>query len=130
MDFKAFTEENFNSVDWINDTLNSAPKENRENYASNIVYKLQLFIQEINQSLEETALSVIGNLPKLNRDIDVLCEQARTFKNDLVAIKGNVDKLSMDSDLRMSQLAEIDHAKQVIEDKLVALNEINNRDQS
>ncbi|XP_015784942.1 conserved oligomeric Golgi complex subunit 7 [Tetranychus urticae] len=129
MDFKAFTEENFNSVDWINDTLNSAPKEeNRENYASNIVYKLQLFIQEINQSLEETALSVIGNLPKLNRDIDVLCEQARTFKNDLVAIKGNVDKLSMDSDLRMSQLAEIDHAKQVIEDKLVALNEINNRD--
>lgn len=66
----------------------------------------------------------------MNRDIDVLCEQARTFKNDLVAIKGNVDKLSMDSDLRMSQLAEIDHAKQVIEDKLVALYEINNQDQS
>ncbi|XP_053202807.1 conserved oligomeric Golgi complex subunit 7-like [Panonychus citri] len=129
MDFKAFTEENFDSVDWINDTLNSVPKEeDKESYASNIVFKLQLFIQEINQSLEETALSVISNLPKLNRDIEVLSDQAKEFKDDFVSIKEEINNLADDSDDRMNRLANIDRIKSSIEMKLAEYNDLDNRD--
>lgn len=79
-DFKSFTEDNFDHVNWINDTLKPSEKEeNSENYASTMVYKLQVFIQEINQSLEESALDVIKEIPKIQEQIDNLSEEATKF---------------------------------------------------
>ena len=44
-----------------------------------MVYKLQVFIQEINQSLEESALDVIKEIPKIRAQIDRLSEEATKF---------------------------------------------------
>lgn len=65
----------------------SAASTGRESYTSNMVYKLQLFIQEINGSLEETAQQVISTLPRLLKEVESLEEDARTIKTELSKAK-------------------------------------------
>lgn len=46
-----------------------------------------MFVQEINQSLEETALDVIGKLSIINSDIKLLETEATSFQGELNSIK-------------------------------------------
>lgn len=112
---KAFTEENFDPIFWINETLKSGEtSDNKENFVSNIVYKLQLFVQEINQSLEESAQSVINNVTKFNREVDRLRQEADDFKQDLMDIKLQIEHLKGNTSDSIKNLIEIDQMKKQI----------------
>lgn len=84
-------------IEWINSAFegNDAASTSKESYTSNMIYKLQLFIQEINGSLEETAQQVIATLPRLLKEVESLEDDARTIKAELARAK---DELATDSE--------------------------------
>lgn len=78
MDIKSFSDESFDPVVWIDKSFDElTPDASRESHASAVVYRLQLFIQEINKSLEETAHSVIRTLPLVLRQAEQLEDQVQ-----------------------------------------------------
>jgi len=99
MDFKAFSDGSFDAVNWINGAFDSADavNSNKETHASNLVYKLQLFVQEINGSLEETAQKVIYNLPKVMKDAEALQDQADELKAVMGKVKNELVSLDKES---------------------------------
>jgi phage shock protein A len=81
MDVQSFSEESFDPVTWIDKSFDQVPADgNRENHATGLVYKLQLFLQEINSSLEETAEQVIRSLPFVMKQAEALDEEIQTLK--------------------------------------------------
>ena len=84
-------------IGWINSAFATAEAKSasRESYTSSMVYKLQLFIQEINGSLEETAQHVISTLPRLLSEVESLEDDAHSIKADLNKAKKS---LAVDQD--------------------------------
>ncbi|RWS14030.1 conserved oligomeric Golgi complex subunit 7-like isoform X2 [Dinothrombium tinctorium] len=127
-DFKAFSDENFDVIKWINDCFrdDNAAIANRESHASNIVYKLQLFVQEINSSLEETAQQVIHNLSKTTREVETLQEEAALMKSEISKMKEGLIKIEQSSNKAMDNLIAIDKIKTRMQDNCKALQEVDN----
>lgn len=95
-DFKAFSDESFDAVNWINESFASGGSDaaNKESYASNLVYKLQLIVQEINGSLEETAQQVIYNLPKVLQEAELLQDDANNLKQELTTVRQQMSEMN------------------------------------
>ena len=91
MDFSKFTEEDFDPKAWINDCFNSLdngsgndsgnPITGRasgstitpaEQFAGTGIMKLQLSIQELSSSLEDSCQQMLQNIPRIVRELDVV----------------------------------------------------------
>ena len=106
MDFKAFSEEHFDPIQWIDKTLDSSPDpENKESYASTILYRLQVMIQEVDSSLEETSRQIMKELPKLLSQAESLEENANFVKNQVEDLNSKLHEL-ISHDNESSQLIE------------------------
>ena len=93
MDVKKFSEESFDPVEWINKSFESASSVNsKESQAASFVYQLQLFIQEINSSLEQTAHQVIHNLPLVLKQTESLEDEVLLLRDQLQEIQSRVKK--------------------------------------
>ena len=91
MDFSKFTEEDFDPKAWINDCFNSLdngsgndsgnPITGRasgstitpaEQFAGTGIMKLQLSIQELSSSLEDSCQQMLQNIPRIVRELDAV----------------------------------------------------------
>lgn len=123
-DLQAFSNDNFDAVEWINNTFRSVDSEaNKETIASNMAFKLQLFVQEVNNSLEETAQQMLHNLPKVMREAEPFQQEAIQLNNQIKAVK---DKLDYESSGAMKNLIAIDTVKTRMEETCKALQEADN----
>lgn len=121
MDVKKFSEESFDAIDWINQSFasaNEAAKEgNKESHAANLVFQLQLFIQEINSSLEQTAHQVINNLPLVLRQTESLEDEVASLRQQLddmqsqLKSSGNEKRTREDIDKIQKLLLLVDRMK-------------------
>ena len=93
MDIKSFSDESFDPVSWINKSFDQVPVDSRDSHASGLVYKLQLFLQEINSSLEETALQVIRTLPFVLKQAEALEDEVQELRSSLNAIQSQMDSM-------------------------------------
>lgn len=58
MDFSKFSAPDFDPKRWINEAFQTPEAQaNREQHAATLVMKMQLFIQEVNKSLEEKTVN-------------------------------------------------------------------------
>lgn len=127
MDFTKFSDENFDLKDWINGAFVSQrdTNQNTEQFAATLVTKLQVFIQEINNSIDETSQQTIQNFPRILREIDVvkqeafmLKEQMKSVRDDLLKVEKNTVnesmKLLLDLDIIRTNLLNVQLALQVI----------------
>lgn len=88
MDIKSFSDESFDPVSWINTSFDQMGSDvTPENHAAGLVYKLQLFLQEINHSLEETAQQVIRSLPFVLKQAESLEDELQSARDCLALIK-------------------------------------------
>lgn len=88
MDIKSFSDESFDPVSWINKSFDRIGIDVMpENHAAGLVYKLQLFLQEINQSLEETAQQVIRSLPFVLKQTESLEDELQSARDGLALIQ-------------------------------------------
>lgn len=90
-----------------------------------MVTKLQVFIQEINNSIDDTSQQTVQNFPRILREIDVLKqesfmlkEQMKNVRDDLVKVeKDTVNdsmKLLLDLDIMRTNILNVQSGLQVI----------------
>ncbi|XP_077289447.1 conserved oligomeric Golgi complex subunit 7 [Arctopsyche grandis] len=66
MDIKSFSGDDFNAKEWINNAFQSSNQnDNKEIFLSNTLSTLQLYMQQLNNALEETTSQVFSGLPKI-----------------------------------------------------------------
>ena len=66
-------------VDWLNQAfrLQKESNQNVDNYTGTLITKLQMYIQEMNNSIEETSQQAIQQFPRFAHDTSLVCEQNR-----------------------------------------------------
>jgi len=125
MDFSKFSDDNFDVKDWVNHAL-QPPKDTNvsvENYASNLVMKLQLFIQEVSKSLEETSQVALNNIPRVLREVENIKIETSLLKNQMSMVKDDIRKVEENTASSMKKLVEIDGVKCRMQDACNALQE-------
>jgi hypothetical protein len=75
-----------------------------QQFVATLITKLQVFIQEINHSIDDTSLATVQNFPRILRDIEVLKqetfmlkEQMKIVRDDLIKVEKNTVNESMKS---------------------------------
>lgn len=127
MNLSAFSSENFDAKEWINNAFRAPEaQENKEAYASEVAFKLQLFIQEMNSALEETAQQVQQNLPRVLREVETMQQEAALLKLQMASVQKEIAKVEQDSSTSMKTLLELDTIKLRMLDANQALREADN----
>ncbi|KAK8754311.1 hypothetical protein OTU49_015547 [Cherax quadricarinatus] len=127
MDLTAFSQENFDPKDWINNVFRSQEgQQNRDQYASSLVMRLQLAIQEVNNALEETSQQVVGSLPRVLRDVESLGHEVAVLKNQMNSVRQDIEKVEHNTAASMQTLVKLDSLKGRLVASSQALREADN----
>uniref|UniRef100_A0A673YET3 Conserved oligomeric Golgi complex subunit 7 n=1 Tax=Salmo trutta TaxID=8032 RepID=A0A673YET3_SALTR len=59
--------------------------------------KLQLFIQEVNNAIEESSNQALQNMPRVLRDVEALKQEASFLKEQMVLVKEDIRKFEQDT---------------------------------
>lgn len=122
MDVKSFSDGSFDPVSWINKSFAQIPDDgNRESHASGLVYKLQLFLQEINNSLEETAHVVIRSLPFVLKQAESLEEEVHVLKKTTAQMHAELHGVQ-DSE-SVEQIRSLYHHMERLQSRLEAVKQ-------
>ncbi|TRY94869.1 hypothetical protein DNTS_026287 [Danionella cerebrum] len=126
MDFSKFLAEDFEVKDWVNGAFKVAQKDapgKADAHASTLVMKLQLFIQEVNNSIEESSNQALQNMPRVLRDVEALKQEASFLKDQMILVKEDIKKFEQDTVQSMQVLVEIDQVKSRMQLAAEALQE-------
>ncbi|KAM4526116.1 conserved oligomeric Golgi complex subunit 7 [Fundulus diaphanus] len=126
MDFSKFLDDDFDVKDWVNGAFKVVQKEapgKADTHAATLVMKLQLFIQEVNNAIEETSHQALQNMPRVLRDVEALKQEASFLKEQMVLVKEDIKKFEQDTVQSMQVLVEIDQVKSRMQLAAEALQE-------
>lgn len=127
MDLTSFSQENFDPKEWINSVFRSQEaQQNRDQYASSLVMRLQLAIQEVNSALEETSHQVVGSLPRVLRDVESLGHEVSVLKNQMNSVRQDIEKVEHNTAASMQTLVKLDTLKGRMVASSQALREADN----
>ncbi|CAF3016299.1 unnamed protein product [Rotaria socialis] len=128
MDFSKFFDDEFNTADWLNQAfrLQKESNQNVDNYTGTLITKLQMYIQEMNNSIEETSQQAIQQFPRVLREIDVLRHEATLLQEQMHTVRGDIQKVNQDTADGMKNLIELDLVKNRIQSASKALQEADN----
>ncbi|XP_072917002.1 conserved oligomeric Golgi complex subunit 7 [Hemitrygon akajei] len=126
MDFSKFLDDNFDVKDWVNGAFKTVQKEapgKVDSHAATLVMKLQLFIQEVNNAIEETSHQALQNMPRALRDMEALKQEASFLKEQMILVKEDIRKFEQETAQSMQVLIEIDEVKSRMQMASEALQE-------
>ncbi|XP_054164004.1 conserved oligomeric Golgi complex subunit 7-like [Oppia nitens] len=127
IDLTVFSDDNFDAINWINNWFAAIDdKSSTEIIATNLVFKLQLLVQEVNNSLGENAQQMVNNLPKVLRETEDLQKESILLKEQMAKHKDKLDKMSLDSSKSIEKLMALDVIKTRMTDTCKALEEADN----
>ena len=128
MDFSKFSDDNFDMKDWINNALRvqKDTKVTVDAHTSNLVMKLQLFIQEVSKSLEETSEVALNNMPRVLREVETIRSETSLLKSQMMMVKDDIKKVEENTAQSMKKLVEIDTVKGRMQNACNALKEADN----
>ncbi|KAJ6653885.1 hypothetical protein lerEdw1_007643, partial [Lerista edwardsae] len=114
MDFSKFLAEDFEVKAWVNGAFRAVQQEapgKVDGLAATLVMKLQLFIQEVNNAVEETSHQALQNMPRFLREVEALRQEATFLKEQMVLVREDIQRLEQDTAQSMQVLVELDHVK-------------------
>ncbi|NXL78858.1 COG7 protein, partial [Leptocoma aspasia] len=114
MDFSRFLSDEFEVKGWVNAAFRAVQQEapgKVDAHAATLVMKLQLFIQEVNNAVEETSHQALQNMPRVLREVEVLKQEATFLKEQMILVKEDIKKFEEDTAQSMQVLVEIDRVK-------------------
>ncbi|CAH1263030.1 COG7 [Branchiostoma lanceolatum] len=128
MDFSKFSDDSFDVKDWVNAAFRAQRDSpgNKDAHAATLVMKLQLFIQEVNNSLEEISQQALTNLPRVIRETEAVRQEAIFLKEQMMMVKEDIRKVEENTAHSMKVLVELDAIKSRIQSMSVALEEADN----
>ncbi|XP_070617012.1 conserved oligomeric Golgi complex subunit 7 [Erythrolamprus reginae] len=114
MDFSKFLADDFEVKAWVNGAFQAVQQEapgKVDAHAATLVMKLQLFIQEVNNAVEETSHQALQSMPRVLREVDALKQEAAFLKEQMVLVREDIKKLEEDTSQSMQVLVKLDHVK-------------------
>ncbi|KAJ8667096.1 hypothetical protein QAD02_008758, partial [Eretmocerus hayati] len=117
-DLEAFASEagDFDPVELVNKMCKAEEARNNiEEYLSSTLTKLQLYIQQVNASLEETSQNVVANMPKVLRDTQLLQQEALALKEKMKTVKVELENVEKDTRSSIQVLEKFDKMKTELE---------------
>ncbi|XP_065588739.1 conserved oligomeric Golgi complex subunit 7 isoform X1 [Cyrtonyx montezumae] len=126
MDISRFMADDFDVKSWVNAALRAAQQDapgQVEAHASTLVMKLQVFIQEVNNVVEEASLQALHSMPSVLRDVEALRQEAAFLREQMVLVKEDIRKFEEDTAQSMQVLVEIDRVKSRMQLAAEALQE-------
>jgi len=126
MDYSAFTEDEFDVKDWVNSAFRSKKDCSNDQYATTLVMKLQMFIQEVNNVVEESCQQAIQNLPRVMRELEAVQQEALLLQDQMTAVRTDIQKVEHDTSQSMNMLLQLDSIKTRMKEASEALQEADN----
>ncbi|XP_013416401.1 conserved oligomeric Golgi complex subunit 7 [Lingula anatina] len=128
MDFSKFLDENFDIKEWVNAAFKSQkdPTVKKDQYATTMVMKLQMFIQEVNNVIEEASQQAVQNLPRVIREIEAVKQEASLLQDQMRMVKEDIQKVEHDTSQSMQMLLQLDNIKSRMQAASNALKEADN----
>uniref|UniRef100_A0A1B6JSV6 Conserved oligomeric Golgi complex subunit 7 n=2 Tax=Homalodisca liturata TaxID=320908 RepID=A0A1B6JSV6_9HEMI len=127
MDISAFSDDSFDPKEWINKTFQTADtQDNKAVIVNTMVKKLQLYVQQVNNALEETSQQVLQSLPRIMRDSEMLHQEAVTLRDRMQSVRQEIAKVEKDTGEAMATLERLDIAKTRLQSSKEALHEADN----
>ncbi|XP_034638661.1 conserved oligomeric Golgi complex subunit 7 [Trachemys scripta elegans] len=116
MDFSKFLADDFEVKRWVNGAFRAVQQQQDapgkvDAHAATLVMKLQLFIQEVNNAVEETSHQALQNMPRVLRDVEALKQEATFLKEQMILVKEDIKKFEEDTAQSMQVLVELDRVK-------------------
>ncbi|XP_061456184.1 conserved oligomeric Golgi complex subunit 7 isoform X3 [Rhineura floridana] len=114
MDFSKFLADDFEVKAWVNGAFRAVQQEapgKVDAHAATLVMKLQLFIQEVNNAVEETSHQALQSMPRVLREVEALKQEATFLKEQMVLVREDIKKLEQDTAQSMQVLVKLDHVK-------------------
>ncbi|KAJ1095921.1 hypothetical protein NDU88_001071 [Pleurodeles waltl] len=114
MDFSKFLDDDFDVKDWVNVAFKTVQKDapgKVDGHAATLVMKLQLFIQEVNNAVEETSHQALQSMPRVLRDVEALKQEASFLKEQMILVKEDIKKFEQDTAQSMQVLVAMDQVK-------------------
>ncbi|KAK3085428.1 hypothetical protein FSP39_003139 [Pinctada imbricata] len=110
-DYSKFLDENFDAKEWVNAAFRNQkePTASKDQYATTLVMKLQMFIQEVNNVVEDSSQQAIQNLPRVIRELDAVKQEAALLQDQMKMVKEDIQKMLLKLDSiksRMTMAAE------------------------
>ncbi|XP_007433967.1 conserved oligomeric Golgi complex subunit 7 [Python bivittatus] len=107
MDFSKFLADDFEVKAWVNGAFRAVQQEapgKVDAHAATLVMKLQLFIQEVNNAVEETSHQALQSMPRVLREVEALKQEAAFLKEQMVLVREDIKKLEEDTAQSMQVL--------------------------
>lgn len=113
MDISAFSNDNFDIKEWVNQMLQAGENQDKKdsNYTMGLVMKLQLYVQQVNNALENTSQQVLTSLPKIMRDTKILQQEALVLKEKMELVKGEIIHIEQDTRKSIDTIEKLDTMK-------------------
>ncbi|XP_069503499.1 conserved oligomeric Golgi complex subunit 7 isoform X2 [Ambystoma mexicanum] len=114
MDFSKFLDDDFDVKEWVNGAFKTVQKDapgKVDGHAATLVMKLQLFIQEVNNAVEETSHQALQSMPRVLRDVEALKQEASFLKEQMILVKEDIKKFEQDTAQSMQVLVAMDQVK-------------------
>lgn len=96
MDISSLSEDSFNPVQWINEHFKKHTQDKEEktdemalDFINTYVTKLQLYVQQVNYSLEECSQKVVANVPRILKD-------AATLQDNVMKLQQRMSVMSQE----------------------------------
>ncbi|KAH3692541.1 conserved oligomeric Golgi complex subunit 7-like [Dreissena polymorpha] len=128
MDYTKFLDDEFNVKDWVNNAFATNKEQGvaKDQYATTLVMKLQVFIQEVNNVIEEASQQAIQNLPRVMREIEAVKQEAALLQDQMASVKHDIQKVEQDTSQSMQTLLKLDAIKSRMTLAADALKEADN----
>lgn len=92
-----FSAEDFDAKQWVNNVLRTRkdkePDTSVDAQASTLILKLQLLIQEVNNSLEDFSNQIVQNIPKVTREITTVKQEATLLSEQMQLVKEDITRV-------------------------------------
>ncbi|XP_075989528.1 conserved oligomeric Golgi complex subunit 7 [Anticarsia gemmatalis] len=123
MDLKSFAEDGFDPKQWINKAWRSSANQEKEIFVANTVTRLQLYMKQLTNSLDETTTQIVTSIPRIMQDASSLQLEGTLLQQKLVSLEQKVQSVEQQTGHSIESLQKIDTLKSRLESAASALRE-------
>ncbi|XP_061725811.1 conserved oligomeric Golgi complex subunit 7 isoform X2 [Cydia pomonella] len=123
MELKTFGEDDFDPKKWINRAWSSSGNQEKEVFVANTVSRLQLYMKQLTNSLDETTTQIVNSIPRTLQDAAALQLEGALLQQQLLALEEKVEGVEEQTGHSILSLQRIDQLKSRLENAASALRE-------
>ncbi|XP_041968690.1 conserved oligomeric Golgi complex subunit 7 [Aricia agestis] len=123
MDLKTFSGDDFDPKKWINRAWSTSGNQEKEAFVASTVARLQLYMKQLTNSLDETTTQIVTTVPKVLQDASTLQMEGEMLQQKLSTLERQVEGVEEQTGQSIKSLQKIDQLKTRLENAASTLRE-------